>query len=160
MVFHFYSKILNALKLPSFLNPKSAIQNPKSCLNGVFVQTLTILVYCYTCISSRNLGKFSISSVCIRKIPLGPDLALIHWESGWSNIAGSSGYDICPPSRASRSRPGLGTGRAGLNPISAKLFLCGRNWKNEHRTSNVQSRQGVKHWMKDKNKDKNFIKRT
>jgi len=40
MVSQFYSKILNALKLHSFLNSKSAIQNPKSCLNGVFVQAL------------------------------------------------------------------------------------------------------------------------
>ena len=38
MVFQFYSKISNPMKLLSFLNPKSAIRNPKSCLNGVFVQ--------------------------------------------------------------------------------------------------------------------------
>jgi hypothetical protein len=48
MVSQFYSKILNALKLHSFLNPKSAtsqrdggqVQNPKSCLNGVFFPAL------------------------------------------------------------------------------------------------------------------------
>jgi hypothetical protein len=31
---------LNALKLLSFFNPKSAFQNPKSCLNELFVQAL------------------------------------------------------------------------------------------------------------------------
>jgi hypothetical protein len=48
MVSQFYSKILNALKLHSFLNLKSAtsqrdggqVQNPKSCLNGVFFPAL------------------------------------------------------------------------------------------------------------------------
>jgi hypothetical protein len=48
MVPQFYSKILNALKLLSFLNPNAAtshkdggqVQNPKSRLNGVFVQAL------------------------------------------------------------------------------------------------------------------------
>ena len=39
-VFQFYQKTLNELRLLSFLNPKSAIQNPKSCLNRVFVQAL------------------------------------------------------------------------------------------------------------------------
>ena len=39
MVFQFCQKTLNELKL-LFFNPKSAIQNPKSCLNGVFVQAL------------------------------------------------------------------------------------------------------------------------
>jgi hypothetical protein len=47
-VSQFYSRILNALKFLSFLNPKSAtshkdggqVQNPKSCLNGVFFPAL------------------------------------------------------------------------------------------------------------------------
>ncbi len=33
-------KAFNTLKLFAFFNPKSAIQNPKSCLNGIFVQAL------------------------------------------------------------------------------------------------------------------------
>ena len=37
---------------------------------------LYMLVYRYTCISSRNFGKVSISSVCIRKIPPSASLRL------------------------------------------------------------------------------------
>jgi len=40
MVFQLYSEIINVLKLFSFLNPKSTIQNPKLFLNRVFVQAL------------------------------------------------------------------------------------------------------------------------
>jgi len=38
--FQFYSGNFNKLILLDFLNPKSAIKNPKSCLNGLFVQAL------------------------------------------------------------------------------------------------------------------------
>jgi len=51
-------------------------------------------------------GKFSKSPGYIRKIPPGPDLALMCYERGWSNITPSLGYDIWPTSRT----------RAGLNP--------------------------------------------
>ena len=40
MPFRVFPKVFNDLKLFSFFNPKSAIQNPKSCLNGLFVQAL------------------------------------------------------------------------------------------------------------------------
>jgi len=39
--FQFYSGNFNKLVLLDFINPKSAIKNPKSCLNGLFVQALT-----------------------------------------------------------------------------------------------------------------------
>jgi len=38
--FQFYSGNFNKLILLDFFNPKSAIKNPKSCLNGLFVQAL------------------------------------------------------------------------------------------------------------------------
>ena len=40
--FQFYSGNFKRLKLLDFFNPKSAIRNPKSCLNGLFVQALII----------------------------------------------------------------------------------------------------------------------
>ncbi len=41
MLFPVFPKVFNMLQLFSFFNPKSAIQNPKSCLNGLFVQALS-----------------------------------------------------------------------------------------------------------------------
>ncbi len=41
--FQFYSGNFKRLKLLDFFNPKSAIRNPKSCLNGLFVQALSRL---------------------------------------------------------------------------------------------------------------------
>ncbi len=38
--FQFYSGNFNKLILLHFFNLKSAIKNPKSCLNGLFVQAL------------------------------------------------------------------------------------------------------------------------
>jgi len=38
--FQFYSGNFNKLILLDFFNPKSAIKNPKSCVNGLFVQAL------------------------------------------------------------------------------------------------------------------------
>jgi len=38
MIFKFCSGIFNSMRLLCFLNPKSKIYNPKSCLNTVFVQ--------------------------------------------------------------------------------------------------------------------------
>ncbi len=45
--FQFYSGNFNKLILLDFFNPKSAIKNPKSCLNGLFVQALN-RPYCMT----------------------------------------------------------------------------------------------------------------
>jgi len=39
----FYSGNFKRLKLLDVFNPKSAIRNPKSCLNGLFVQALVII---------------------------------------------------------------------------------------------------------------------
>jgi hypothetical protein len=60
--------------------------------------------------------KLSIDLGCIKKIPTGPDPGLIGCKSSGSNVTASLGYGICPRNRASRSRPGPGTGRAGLYP--------------------------------------------
>jgi len=46
--------------------------------------------------------------------------------------------------------------RAGINPISAKLFLYKRSKKNEHRTSNVQHRM----WNGKKGRSKHIILKT
>jgi len=43
--FQFYSGNFNKLILLDFINPKSAIKNPKSCLNGLFVQALNTFIY-------------------------------------------------------------------------------------------------------------------
>ena len=66
---------------------------------GITIGEFGLYVNNYTC-------KSLISPGCIRKIPPGPDLALIRFMRGWSSIAASSDYDIWPPSRA----------RAGLSP--------------------------------------------
>jgi len=43
--FQFYSGNFNKLILLDFFNPKSAIKNLKSCLNGLFVQALVMLFF-------------------------------------------------------------------------------------------------------------------
>jgi len=51
--FQFYSGNFNKLILLDFFNPKSAIKNPKSCLNGLFVQAL-----------NRHFGICGIDNEC------------------------------------------------------------------------------------------------
>jgi hypothetical protein len=52
MVFQFYLKNSNSLRLVPFFNSKLETQNSKPCLNEVFVQALTAQVY-----SSRVHGS-------------------------------------------------------------------------------------------------------
>ena len=55
--FQFYSGNFKRLKLLDFFNPKSAIRNPKSCLNGLFVQALCS---CHT--NSRQYHLLDLST--------------------------------------------------------------------------------------------------
>ena len=44
MVFQFCLEISNSLRLLSFFNSKLKTKNSKQCLNGIFVQALSMLV--------------------------------------------------------------------------------------------------------------------
>ncbi|QCQ22754.1 hypothetical protein [Desulfoglaeba alkanexedens] len=54
----------------------------------------------------------------------------------WGGRCTATQLDLAPPAFAS----------AGLTTISAKLFLPGIDWKNEHRTSNIEHRTSNIEW--------------
>jgi len=62
--FQFYSGNFNKLILLDFFNPKSAIKNPKSCLNGLFVQAL--LRWGFVKMSALSIGILLSFSSCTK----------------------------------------------------------------------------------------------